>query len=102
MSFIPYIGKSEKLRCMLALICFLCAVFIQSQLISGTAELPQKQASSLFNLISDDTRMVISVAMMKKVDAYFHGGATAVNCAIEDAPAREPARARGGRAFHHV
>jgi len=60
------------------------AVVLQVFLSAGRFELPQKSSSSLLSIISDETRMVLSGIMMKKVDAYFHGGATVANCTLEN------------------
>ena len=72
------------MRIMQALFGLLLVVVIQGLLISSRFELPQMEGNSLFALISDDTRKVLSSAMMDKVDAYFHGGVKAESCTIED------------------
>ena len=78
------LGSIERLRIMQALFGLLLAVVMQVLLSSGRADLPQMEGNSLFALISDDTRKVISCAMMNKVDAYFHGGVKAESCSIEN------------------
>jgi len=74
----------ERLRIMQALIALTAAVVLQVFLSAGRLELPQKSTSSLLSIISDETRMVFSGIMIKKVDAYFHGGATVANCTLEN------------------
>lgn len=78
--------KSEgdlRIGVLKALIALTCAVVIQSLLTTGKIELPQKSGESLFSLISDDTRMVVSSFMMQKADDYFHGGVKATHCTLE-------------------
>lgn len=77
--------KSEddsRFEVLKALTALTCAVVMQSLLTFGEIELPQKKGS-LFSLISDDTRMVVSSSLMQKADDYFHGGVKAMDCTLE-------------------
>lgn len=72
-----------------AFIALAFAVVIQSFLTAGRVELPQKNGESLFSLISDDTRLVLSSSMMQKTDDYFHGGVRVADCTLERHAAEE-------------
>jgi hypothetical protein len=72
------------LRILQTLTALLTAVILQTLLVSSDCELPQREGDSVLTLISQDTRMVLSAGMLKKVDEYFHGGVKVHNCGLND------------------
>jgi len=78
--FKTFLESNGALRLAPALTALLLAALIQTALIFSGAELPQRPADSILTLISDDTRQVVSQAMLTKVDEYFHGGLKVANC----------------------
>jgi len=72
------------LRVLQALTALLVAVALQTMLLFSNCELPQAGGSSMLALISDDTRMVFSSALLQKSDEYFHGGVRVHNCGLQE------------------
>ncbi len=84
-----------------ALAALLLAAGIQAALNFSGAELPQRSADSLFTLISDDTRQVVSQAMLDKADEYFHGGLRVADCTMDHAAEPVPHGAAGHDCGNH-
>ncbi|MFO7937654.1 MAG: hypothetical protein R6V06_08640 [Kiritimatiellia bacterium] len=89
---------SVRMDVLKGLTAFACAAVMQAMLSDGRVQMPQKRGNSLLSLISEDTRMVLSSAMVKKTDDYFHGGVTAEGCTLEH-HAKE--RLQEGEHHHH-